>query len=326
VTDLQQAGEELASDEISRRVEEMPAAILLSHVSPEVREALEIGLGEALRIGQFWLGTEFLLMGLSKQAAGTFSKKLAAIGIQGRQLRSALRSMVHIAANDWQKQQNVRELGVKMFPEIQEVDPTQLANMYISEKLPNAVFTPRLVSILREAIRLADGGKISTVDLLSGLQKHWQNQAIKRLLELIADTKHDPVAWMRELTPESEAKTLVSMPNPRQMQIKMSGDKHQELVLEILSGPLDGHVVILEGATEWTQAPNSKMAFPWDQELGEPQCRLIPEQNRWWIEPFRSAHHTYVLNRDMRILEKTALQLGDILKASKTWLLIKDIS
>jgi hypothetical protein len=326
VSDLQQAGEELANDEVSRRVEEMPAAVLLSHVSTEVREALEIGLGEALRIGQFWLGTEFLLMGLSKQAAGTFARKLAEIGIQGRQLRSALRGMVHIAAKDWQRQQNVRDLGIKNLPAIQEIDPIQLANKYASQELPNAVLTPRLLSILREAIRLADGGKISTSDFLLELQKHWQNQAIKRLLELVADTKHDPVAWIRELTPEIEGKTLLATPNPRQLQKKLSGDKHQELVLEILNGPLDGHVIILESGTEWTRAPERRMAFPWDDELGEPQCRFIPEQKRWWIEPVRSAHHTYVLNRDMRILEKTALQLGDILKASKTWLWIKDIS
>ena len=326
VIDLRQAGEELASDEKSLRVEEMPAAILHSHLSTEVQEALEIGLGEALRIGQFWLGTEFLLMGLSKQDRGTFAQNLAKVGIQGRQLRSALRGMVHIAAKDWQRQQNVHDLGIEMFPEMQDVDPTQLANLYVSKKLPDAVFTPRLLSILREAIRLADGGKISTADLLSVLQKHWQSQAIKRLLELIADKKHDPVAWMRDLTPEVEAKTVLAMPDLRQLQRKMSGEKHQELVLEILNGPLDGYVVILEGATDWTQALNSRMAFPWDDELGVPQCRFIPEQNRWWIEPVRSSHHTYVLNRDMRILEKTALQLGDILKASKTWLLIKDIS
>ena len=36
-------------------------------LNDEGRQALAIALGESLRIGHFWLGIEFLLMGLSKQ-------------------------------------------------------------------------------------------------------------------------------------------------------------------------------------------------------------------------------------------------------------------
>jgi len=295
-------------------------------LAQEAKEALEIGLGEALRIGKFWLGTEFLLMGLSKQIDGALAKKLAAIGVRGRQLRGALRGTVHIIADDWQKQQNVHELGAKALPEMQEVDPSQLADLYGSKKLPNVVISPRLLSVLRESFRLAEGEKVSTLNLLCTLLQHQHNQAVIRLFELIAGARQDPVIWMREMTKEEGGKTLISMKSSRDPHAGWIGSGNKKLTLEVLSGPLDGYIVILESDSEWTRAPGGKIAFPWDEELGKPQSRFLLEQGQWLIEPFNSIHNTYILSRDTKILEKTALQLGDMLKASKTWMMIKDIS
>ena len=89
VDDLLKANDELVKEESSQRVEEMPLSILLSYLSPAAKQALEIGLGEALRIGQFWLGVEFLLMGLSKQQSSSLSKKLTEIGVDLRIARCA---------------------------------------------------------------------------------------------------------------------------------------------------------------------------------------------------------------------------------------------
>ena len=56
--------------------------------------------------------------------------------------------------------------------------------------------------------------------------------------------------------------------------------KRKKLVLEILAGRLDGHIIMLDSDSEWTQAPGGKVAFPWDAELGKPQCRFVLEQGR----------------------------------------------
>ena len=103
-------------------------------------------------------------------------------------------------------------------------------------------------------------------------------------------------------------------------------NEYKKLELEILTGPLDGYVVTLEGETEWRESANgSPLAFPWDDELGQPQSRFIIEDEKWLIEPYDSAHGTYIANRQLRLSEKTALQEGDLLKASKTWMRIKSI-
>jgi len=130
VDDLQKASDELVQDESTQRIEEMPLSILMTYLSPEAREALEIGLGEALRIGRFWLGLEFLLMGLSKQADGLLTRKLAEIGVEARDLRGALRSIVGVKTKDWQNQQNVQELGAKSFSTLEEIDPSTLDDFY----------------------------------------------------------------------------------------------------------------------------------------------------------------------------------------------------
>jgi hypothetical protein len=98
------------------------------------------------------------------------------------------------------------------------------------------------------------------------------------------------------------------------------------LHLEILSGPLDGYIVQLEGKTEWTQAEGSPLSFPWDTELNAPQARFYPEGEIWWLEASETtAHGTYCLNRVGRIEGKFQLEEGDLLKASETWLYVDDL-
>lgn len=96
--------------------------------------------------------------------------------------------------------------------------------------------------------------------------------------------------------------------------------------LEILSGPLDGHTVQLEGKTEWTRTDGTPLSFPWDSELNTPQAQLYPEGGNWWLEASEAtAHGTYCANRVGRIEGKFQLQIGDLLKASETWLRVTHI-
>ena len=95
------------------------------------------------------------------------------------------------------------------------------------------------------------------------------------------------------------------------------------LVLEILSGPSDGAVIELASESAWTKASGSPLSFPWDEELGDPQATFSPEAGGWTLTPHHSPHHTYRLNTEERLEGEIVLAAGDILKASRTWLLVK---
>jgi len=97
-----------------------------------------------------------------------------------------------------------------------------------------------------------------------------------------------------------------------------------DLALEILSGPLDGAAITLETGAEWSRAGDGPLAFPWDDELGQPQARFTVEDDGWYLEGLDAPHGTYRINREERLKKKEKAQLksGDILKASQTWLLV----
>lgn len=214
VIELQQASDELVKNETSQRIDEMPLPIMMTHLSSEAKEALEIGLGESLRIGQFWLGTEFLLMGLSKQEESPLSRKLREIGLNPGELRGVLRGMTGVKIKDWQKQRKVQELGSESLLEIREVDTSQLTKAYDTEMFPEAIITPRLISILRESIRLAGVGKILPVHLLLSILQQPQSLAGYLLLGLITEAKQDPNQWIRQLMQESGATPDKGVPAP----------------------------------------------------------------------------------------------------------------
>ena len=103
----------------------------------------------------------------------------------------------------------------------------------------------------------------------------------------------------------------------------MMGAEHP-LTLEVLSGPLDGSTVVLEATAEWSRDGDGPLAFPWDAELGKPQARFFLEGGRWYLEGLDAPHGTYRLNREERLTgRKAPLESEDILKASQTWLLVR---
>lgn len=100
----------------------------------------------------------------------------------------------------------------------------------------------------------------------------------------------------------------------------------RSLTLEVLSGPLDGTPITLESDTEWSRAGEDRLSFPWDVELGEPQARFTVEEGHWHLEGLDSPHGTYRINREERLTgKKVQLEGGDILKASNTWLLVRQV-
>jgi hypothetical protein len=97
----------------------------------------------------------------------------------------------------------------------------------------------------------------------------------------------------------------------------------RSLTLEILSGPLDGAAITLKEEAEWSRAGDGPLAFPWDDELGEPQACFQVDEAGWSLEGYKSPHGTYRINQGERVSTgKIQLAKGDLLKASATWLLV----
>ena len=93
-----------------------------------------------------------------------------------------------------------------------------------------------------------------------------------------------------------------------------------KLILEIISGPLDGFRVELEKEENWSCQGKSSLVFPWDLKLGSPQARIFPEAEAWWIEGHKAPHGTYIFNAQHKVEEKIRLEEGEVLKASSTWI------
>lgn len=179
---------------------------IFRRLSPEVRGALGIGLGESLRIGQFWLGVEFMLMGLSKVENSTLSKSLIEFGVEGGDLRGVLRGLVQIKNNDWRKQRNVQELGEEALQQLNDFIPSQYSSMYSLGTLPRFVITPRLLSVLREsAAGVGKENQISDIQVLLTILRPEHNQclAVKQMLNLVAKTGKNPDDWIREIILEN---------------------------------------------------------------------------------------------------------------------------
>ena len=99
----------------------------------------------------------------------------------------------------------------------------------------------------------------------------------------------------------------------------------QELTLEILTGPLDGLVLSLEEAAEWSKENEGELGFPWDEGLGAPQARFLVQDQSWWLEGHAAPHGTYCVNREGRVEGRIRLEPGDVLRASDTWLLVREV-
>jgi len=199
ISDTQHQAEE------ESRIRHLPLNILLSYLSKEAKTAFAIGLGESLRIGQHWFGLEFLLMGMSKQQNSPLAQKLAMLNIEAGDLRGALRSLTPIQVRDWRQQKNVAAIGEDALKSLQEIAPDQLIKIYGTEQMPQAFVTPRLMQVLRAAVKLAGDGQVSNTHLLYASLLHHQCVAVNLLLGLIAQAGCNPREWIDELKRTAEA-------------------------------------------------------------------------------------------------------------------------
>jgi ATP-dependent Clp protease ATP-binding subunit ClpC len=188
------------------KVEPIPSddpveALPLTWLNAEGQQALEIALGEALRIGRFWLGVEFLLMALTKQDGRPLSDLLHEMDISRSQFRGVLRGMVGVATKDKWQQKDVAAIGARALLALRPADPEKLAASYSAKKEQTPVATPRMMQVLREAKELAGDEQIGHGHLLLAALRHLQCLAISLLFGLAAQAGWDPrkvYDWVRQ--------------------------------------------------------------------------------------------------------------------------------
>ena len=198
---LKEATDKLEAEERASGAQAMPLAALLANLSDDATLCLQAALGEALRIGHFWLGFEFLLMGLSKQKGGTLLALLAEIGLDPGDLRGALRSLTGVRPDKektWRRQ-DVNVVGAEAWGALQEIAPATLAADHAAGKAPQVGVTPRMMAVLREAVRLAGEGKAGPDHLLLAAIRHPQSPAVSLLLGEVAQSGQDPRQWLAAL-------------------------------------------------------------------------------------------------------------------------------
>ncbi len=179
------------------KIEEIPSgehveSLQLTVLNTEGRQALEIALGESLRLGHFWLGIEFLLMGMTKQEGSLLGELFHQIGISRSQFRGVIRGIVGVAAKDDWQNKNVFELGAQALPKIKPANPITLPHNYQAEKEPTPVFTPRMMDILKYAQKVADEKQIGHAHLLKAALKHIQSPAVQILLVMAVESGWEP--------------------------------------------------------------------------------------------------------------------------------------
>jgi ATP-dependent Clp protease ATP-binding subunit ClpC len=201
VSQLEQASSTLQEEENKSRFDDMPLQVLLTYLSAEGREALEIALGEALRIGRFWLGVEFLLMGLSKQHGRVFPELLYELGLHPGDLRGFLRGIAGIVEREKERwrEQDVKLLGAEALPRLRPADPAHLRQTLKDGGLPEPVLTPRLLAILRDAAKLAGGAQVGHTQLLETTLNHSRSLAVQLLFNIAAEAGWSPAKLKQRL-------------------------------------------------------------------------------------------------------------------------------
>lgn len=177
-------------------------AIPLTWLNPEGRQALEIALGESLRIGRFWLGVEFLLMGLSKQNDSVFPKFLKEMGIQPGRFRGVLRGIVDVVKEGW-RAKDVNVLGAEALPGVHVADHDQLYHMFQAGGKLQPVMTPRVFTILQDAVKMAGEGQVGHNQLLGAMLRHSQALPLQIFFSLARQ-----VGWSLERVVDRLSKLL----------------------------------------------------------------------------------------------------------------------
>jgi ATP-dependent Clp protease ATP-binding subunit ClpC len=193
-------------DRIEDQIEELektkPISLSLSdlidHLDPDGRQAIEVALGEALRLGHFWLGVEFLLMALCRQKGQPFRNLLREVRMAPGTFRGLIRGVVGVRRDNWREQRDLASLGAEVLPNLREADPATLAESFLTDEEHPPVVTPRMMQVLRDAARLASEGQIGHGHLLLATLQHRQCLAVNLLLGKIHEAGWDleeVLAW-----------------------------------------------------------------------------------------------------------------------------------
>lgn len=120
-----------AEDQIEELEKSRPLSLSLSdlidRLDPDGRQAIEMALGEALRLGHFWLGVEFLLMALCRQKEQSLRNLLREVRVAPGTFRGLMRGVVGVRRDDWREQRDLASLGAEALPNLREADPATLA-------------------------------------------------------------------------------------------------------------------------------------------------------------------------------------------------------
>jgi hypothetical protein len=180
---------------------------LLGRLSEDAHQGVEAGLGEALRLGHFWLGVEFLIMGLTRGEGNGLWELLQTLDIDPGQLRGILRGIVGVRKENWREQKDVATLGVAALPRLQKADPASLALLSAQGQPINPVVTPRMLDVLRQAGRLAGIRQITANHLLLATMQHPRCLVVSVLIGMMVKHNYEPRQFVERLLYLSGTKT-----------------------------------------------------------------------------------------------------------------------
>jgi hypothetical protein len=312
------------------RPQPLTLAECLARLAPDGREALEIALGEALRIGRFWLGVEFLLMGLSKQEGQPLGHLLQAWQRSRGDYRGVLRGLAGVVTEDDWRTMDVAALGAAALDQLQPADAAELVGLFALGQQPGPTATPRLLQVLGDAAYLAGSEPVGHTALLLAALVQGHCPPVNLLYGQAHEAGWRPEEMLAWVAGEGglDSGAFGAVARERQPQTVAAGatDTGRSLLLEALSGPLDGALITLETEADWTRSDEGPLAFPWDRELGQPQARFTPVAGGWQMEGSDAARGTWHLTREERVVDAVPLTAGDMLRASTTWLLVRQAS
>lgn len=175
---------------------------LLASLNEDARHVLELSLGESLRLGQCWIGVEFILTGLTRFPEELLHEYLKRIRLDPGVVRAALRNLVPMQNMSWRRHHDVHKLGSEAFPSIRELSPSHLRSAWGTNAMPHAYVTPRTSLVLQRATKLAGEAPVGPEHLLLAALEHPTSPAVSLLLEVVGkdpQTAHRALLdWVRD--------------------------------------------------------------------------------------------------------------------------------
>lgn len=176
---------------------------IINHLDKDARQTVEIGLGEAIRLGHSSLGVEFILMGLSRQDTNGLWELLLSLRIHPGEFRGILRSLVGVRSKNWRMLTDVRTIGGAALPSLTVTTSPNKFDLPPHNNLQspdvNPVISPVLFDVLKKAIELSGNELASPNHILLAAIQNVQSQEIKLLFSLMEERNIDPNQFIKRL-------------------------------------------------------------------------------------------------------------------------------